>query len=60
MPYIAIAIIVLSILVGVMGRDSKIGFLGTFFLSMVFTPLIVYLVLVFIKPQPFQPPGKTN
>jgi len=60
LSYIAIAIIVMSILVGSMGRHSKLGFFGIFVLSLVFTPLLVLLVLFFTRPQPARYPGKPS
>jgi hypothetical protein len=59
LSYIAIAFVVLSVFVGALGRDRKLGFWGFFFLSLVFTPLLIFLILVFTKSQPPAHPRKS-
>jgi len=48
----------MSAFVGIMGRDSKMGFFGIFLLSLIFTPILVFVVLFFTRPRPEKQPGK--
>jgi hypothetical protein len=41
----------LSVIVGILGRDRKIGFLGFFFLSLVLSPLLVLVALLLTVPD---------
>lgn len=41
-----IGYVVLCLLVGLMGRKTRIGFLGTFVASLLLTPFIVFIFLV--------------
>jgi hypothetical protein len=43
--------IVFSILVGICGSRRRMGFLGTFIVSLIFTPVIVLIVLLLTGPQ---------
>jgi len=43
--------IVFSLLVGLCGSQRRIGFVGTFFLSLLFTPVIVLIVLLLTGPS---------
>ena len=45
--YLAIAVILLSVIIGYLGRHRKMGFWGYFFASIILTPLVgIILVLV--------------
>lgn len=46
-----IAYLVLCALVGVYGSNRDFGFYGFFIASLVFTPLIVFTVLLLTKPD---------
>jgi hypothetical protein len=43
--------IVFAILVGICGSRRRMGFLGTFIVSLIFTPIIVLIVLLLTGPQ---------
>lgn len=43
--------IIFSILVGVCGSQRRMGFTGTFILSLLITPLIVLIVLLLTGPS---------
>lgn len=43
--------ILLSVLVGFLGRHRRIGFVGFFLLALVFTPIVALLVLVVTAPK---------
>jgi len=56
MPIIMIAtivatIIILSVLLGIMGRNRKMGFWGYFFASIVLTPIIGLLLVLVSDPR---------
>jgi uncharacterized membrane protein len=42
----------LCVLVGVRGMQTQIGFWGTMLLSVVITPLVVFIALVVFEGQP--------
>jgi hypothetical protein len=42
----------LCVLVGVKGMDTRLGFWGTSLLSLILTPLIVFIALVMFEGQP--------
>jgi len=42
--------VVFSILVGLCGSQRRMGFIGTFIVSLVFTPLLVLIVLLLTGP----------
>lgn len=44
--------LLLSALVGYMGRNRAAGFMGTFIAALLFTPLIVVIVLIVSRPAP--------
>lgn len=43
--------IALSAVVGMIGRDRKLGFLGFFLLSFAISPLLVFIVLMVTIPE---------
>jgi hypothetical protein len=43
--------LVFSILVGFCGSPRRIGFFGTFILSILLTPVVVLLVLILVGPS---------
>jgi len=54
--------VVFCILVGVCGSQRRMGFLGTFIVSLLFTPVIVLIVLLLTGPSqrialPRRPPS---
>ena len=57
--YLIAAYVVLSLAVGLLGRGSRAGISGTFLLSLLFTPLIVWLFVSAFRPRIFtrRPPG---
>jgi hypothetical protein len=42
----------LCLLVGVLGRTTRIGYWGTVLVSAVVTPLVTFLFLFFFAPRP--------
>jgi FtsH-binding integral membrane protein len=42
--------VVFSILVGICGSQRRMGFIGTFIVSLLFTPVIVLIVLLLTGP----------
>jgi uncharacterized membrane protein len=48
---IVVAYIVFCLLVGVCGSQRRMGFFGTFIVSIFLTPVIMLLVLVFTAPR---------
>ena len=42
--------VVFSILVGLCGSQRRMGFIGTFIVSLLFTPLLVLIVLLLTGP----------
>lgn len=51
MLVIAITWLILSVLVGIVGKDRKLGFVGFFILSLVFSPLLVVFALLLTLPK---------
>lgn len=55
MIFISILILLLSFIVGLLGRDRKFGFWGYFFASLLLTPVIgLILVLASDKKTPLE------
>jgi len=52
MHYLVVANIFLSLLIGLLGINRKLGFWGYFFGSLLFTPLIGLLLLLASDPRP--------
>jgi hypothetical protein len=50
--YITAIIVVLSFIVGILGKDRKMGFWGYFFGSILLTPLIGILLVFASDPLP--------
>ena len=48
--YIAAAFFFFSILAGLLGRDTRIGFWGFFFVSLMFTPVVSLIFMFFSAP----------
>lgn len=48
-PVIIIAWITFSVLVGTLGSDRKIGFWGSFLLSIILSPIIALIITMFSK-----------
>lgn len=48
---IVATIIILSLLLGIMGRNRKMGFWGYFFASIVLTPIIGLLLVLVSDPR---------
>lgn len=46
-----VAYLILCLIVGVYGNNREFGFYGYFIASLVFTPLIVFAVLLLTKPK---------
>ncbi len=42
----------LALLVGIVGTGSRIGFFGTFVLSLLLTPLLMIFLLIALTPRP--------
>jgi hypothetical protein len=42
---------VAAVLVGVAGRDRRVGFLGFFIFALLLTPAVVLLVLIVTRPR---------
>ncbi len=53
---ISIAWLLLSVLVGYLGRDRRFGFLGCFLASVLLSPLAVALILLATHPTPTREP----
>jgi hypothetical protein len=51
--------IVTSMLVGYLGRHRRIGFLGFFLASLIFTPVLTFLILILSAPKKEQPRSRT-
>ncbi len=41
-----------SLLLGVAGRNTRVGGFGIFLLAVLFTPIVVGLVLAIVRPMP--------
>jgi len=50
-PLVLISYIVFCILVGICGSQRRMGFLGTFIVSLFLTPVIVLIVLLLTAPS---------
>ena len=48
---IIVAYIIFCLLVGLCGSQRRMGFFGTFIVSLFLTPVIVLLILVFTAPR---------
>ncbi|WP_428249266.1 hypothetical protein [Ferrovibrio sp.] len=48
---VAFIYILLALLVGVVGSGSRIGFFGTFVLSLLLTPLLMIFLLIALTPR---------
>ena len=44
--------IALCLLVGILGRQTRIGYWGTVLISLVITPFLTFLLLFFFAPRP--------
>ena len=42
----------LSLLVGTLGRHTRIGYWGTVLISLIVTPFVTFLFLFFFAPKP--------
>jgi hypothetical protein len=51
-PYFWVLYGLASVVVGIAGRERRMGFIGFFVLSLLFTPAIVLLVLIVTRPKP--------
>ena len=49
-----------SILVGLAGSQRRMGFTGTFILSLLLTPVVVLVVLLLTGPSPRVEPGQNK
>jgi hypothetical protein len=47
-----IVYVLFCILVGICGSQRRMGFIGTFICSLVFTPVVVLIVLLLTGPSP--------
>lgn len=50
-PLLLAAYVLLSVTVGLFGLRRRIGFVGFFILSLLFTPFLMALVLVVTRPK---------
>ena len=48
---LAVAYLILCVIAGLLGRNTKIGFWGFFFLSIVLTPLVSLALLIIASPR---------
>lgn len=51
-PYMLGLYIALCLILGAVGRHSRLGAIGIFLLALVFTPILVGMVLVVLRPLP--------
>jgi hypothetical protein len=59
----AIAIVlyvIICLLAGLAGSQRRMGFFGTFLLSLVITPLLASLLLIFTRPHQEKAPAETG
>jgi hypothetical protein len=49
-----------SVLVGLAGSQRRMGFTGTFILSLLLTPVVVLVVLLLTGPSPRVEPGQNK
>ena len=47
-----LAYIALCLLVGTLGRQTRVGYWGTVLISLVITPFLAFLFLFFFAPRP--------
>jgi hypothetical protein len=47
----AISYVILCLIIGLFGRNRRMGYFGTFMLSMLITPLIMMVVLAMTGPS---------
>jgi hypothetical protein len=52
LPIGIVLYVVFCILVGLCGSQRRMGFIGTFIISLVFTPVLVLIVLLLTGPSP--------
>ena len=45
------AYVALCLLVGILGRQTRIGYWGTVLVSLIITPFLTFLFLVFFAPR---------
>ena len=50
-PQFLIAYVILAVIVGMFGRDKKIGFWGFFLLSLLITPIIPAVFMLISSPR---------
>ena len=56
MPALAfLGYVALCLLVGILGRHTRIGYWGTVLVSAFVTPFLTFLFLFFFSPRPFVP-----
>ena len=48
--YMAAIFLIFSIMAGLLGRDTRIGFWGFFFVSLMFTPVVSLIFMFFSTP----------
>jgi hypothetical protein len=51
MAYIILAVVFLSLMVGLLGMNRKFGFWGYFFASLLLTPAIGFLLVIASGPK---------
>lgn len=51
-PFLILIYLSLCLLVGFMGRRTRLGYWGTAAISIVVTPVLVYIVLVLLPLRP--------
>ncbi len=51
MPYIVVLMLVLSLIVGALARNTRIGFWGGFFFSLFFTPIPPFIYVLVARPS---------
>jgi len=50
-PIALILYVVFCVLVGICGSQRRMGFIGTFILSLLFTPVLVLIILLLTGPS---------
>jgi hypothetical protein len=50
-PIALILYVVFCVLVGICGSQRRMGFIGTFIVSLIFTPVLVLIVLLLTGPS---------
>ncbi|MBC2768951.1 hypothetical protein [Pusillimonas minor] len=51
LPFSILAYVLLSLLVGFIGRNSRVGFAGAFVLSLLLTPVVMGLAYLIAEPR---------